>query len=75
MSILYTFWKNVAVQRDVECRDLDDENIRLRRRVKDLERELDRFKQIVDNLDTQREINRIHRVVCNWIKEDLNGQA
>jgi len=47
MTIPYTFWKKVADQRDAECQDLDDENIRQRRRIRELERENDRLKEIV----------------------------
>jgi len=41
---------------EAENQDLDDENIRLRRRIRELERELDRFKEIVKNHEDARVI-------------------
>jgi len=55
-------WKELYKRVEAGSRDLDDENIRLRRHIRDLERKLDVLKDVLRNEGFT-------------IPEDLNGQA
>ena len=42
-------WTEMYERMEGNCRDLDDENIRLRRHIRDLERKLDVMKDVLRN--------------------------